>query len=559
MAEAGNRSRAGLLERVLDTRAARVAAWILLAFVTAAAWAPFLASDRPLHLRAVDHGGFESARSSLAAVTTEWAAIAGLAPADWSAQHPPRARDAAATDVERHARALALQRRAVEERIARLRTYARDEDARVLDLLDAALRAGRASAATSAAEAAARSLGSSIGPNTGSGATLVPRTSFPLLAETPASDAAFALAWCVALATWIVRRVRGRPWRNARTAWLPAAVVFLATWVAWRPLAGDPEPVPAYKAALASGALRAEAVAFAWIPYGPTETNLSESHRAPTWLASGALAAYARDAATDPGLAARFDASAPRDVRVLPGEPAADSAWRHVAGTDSLGRDLASRLLWGTRTSLVAGFASALLLTVLGTLLGAWAGWKGGVVDLIVSRVLEVVLCFPAFVLALCALFFFDPRVVSPLVAIVIVIGLVGWPGVARLVRAECLRVREMEFVVAARACGLRESAILARHVLPHALPPAFLAFSFAVGAGVLAESALSFLGLMGNASAPSFGAIVADARGPDHAWSWIVPGACVFALVASVTLLGEALRDAWNPRHVGAAAEERT
>jgi peptide/nickel transport system permease protein len=282
---------------------------------------------------------------------------------------------------------------------------------------------------------------------------------------------------------------------------------------------------------------------------GFAETNLAEAVRPPTWLASSRLlpeGGYENARAGD----ARFSPLATA-VHVPSAEPALNSWHRHLLGTDALGRDLLARMLWGARSSLLVGLASAVLLTLLGVALGLLAGWCGGLVDVAISRTIELVLCFPAFVLVLCVMFFVDPRSVPPLVSVAVVIGIVGWTGVARLVRAECLRLRELEFVAAARALGIGEARIVWRHVLPNAIGPAIIAFSFAIGSAILTESALSFLGFGVQAPVPSWGSLVSDTgSNPDHAWIWLFPGLCIFATVAGSNLLGEALRDALDPRH---------
>jgi peptide/nickel transport system permease protein len=281
---------------------------------------------------------------------------------------------------------------------------------------------------------------------------------------------------------------------------------------------------------------------------GFAETNLPEAFRPPTWLASSRMRAEGGFERDREGAALFSPLATP--VHVATAEPALNSWHRHLLGTDSLGRDLLARLLWGARSSLLVGFASAVLLTALGIAFGVCAGWCGGLVDVAISRTIELVLCFPAFVLVLCAMFFVDPRIVPPIVSVAVVIGIVGWTTVARLVRAECLRLRELEFVAAARALGLTDLSIVWRHVLPNAIGPAIIAFSFAIGSAILTESALSFLGFGVQAPVPSWGSLVSDSKSPEHTWIWIFPGLCIFAAVAGSNLLGEALRDALDPRH---------
>jgi peptide/nickel transport system permease protein len=207
------------------------------------------------------------------------------------------------------------------------------------------------------------------------------------------------------------------------------------------------------------------------------------------------------------------------------------------------------RLLWGARTSLSIGLLSALCLTLVGVAVGALAGWCGGRVDMLVSRVIEIVLCVPAFFLIVSVMAFTDPEVLPPLVAIVIVIALVSWTSVARLVRAEFLRLRELEFTVAARALGLSPARIVVRHLLPNALGPVLVAAAFAVASSTLTESALSFLGLGVGEPVPSWGALISGARSSGPWWLSVFPGACLFATVLAYNVLGDGIRDALDPR----------
>jgi peptide/nickel transport system permease protein len=147
-----------------------------------------------------------------------------------------------------------------------------------------------------------------------------------------------------------------------------------------------------------------------------------------------------------------------------------------------------------------------------------------------------------------------DPRVLSPLVAIVLIIAAVSWTGVARLVRAEMLRLRASEFVLAARSLGFSEARILFAHALPNALSPALVAATFAVGGGILTESVVSYLGFGVRHPLPSWGALINESRSAQHWWIQLWPGLFIFAAVASFNLLGEALRDALDPRSEGRA-----
>jgi peptide/nickel transport system permease protein len=220
-----------------------------------------------------------------------------------------------------------------------------------------------------------------------------------------------------------------------------------------------------------------------------------------------------------------------------------------LAGTDSLGRDLAARMLWGGRVSLSVGLLSAALLTFIGALVGALAGYFGGWVDFVVLRLIEVLQSIPAFFLVLLAMAFTDPRVVPPVIAIVVAIACVRWTGAARLVRGEFLRLREREFVLAARALGFSDGRLILRHLLPNALGPLIVHAAFAVAVGILIESAISFLGFGIRYPEASWGTLINESRNPAHWWIQLFPGLLIFLTVTSYNLVGDALRDALDPK----------
>ena len=182
-------------------------------------------------------------------------------------------------------------------------------------------------------------------------------------------------------------------------------------------------------------------------------------------------------------------------------------------------------------------------------LVGALAGYFGGWVDFVVLRTIEVLQSVPAFFFVLLAMAFTDPRVISPLVAIVVVIALVRWTGAARLVRGEFLRLREREFVLAARALGYSDGRIVLRHVLPNALGPVLVHAAFAVAAGILTESAISYLGFGIQYPQASWGSLINESRSPEHWWIQVFPGLLIFLTVTCYNLVGDAVRDALDPR----------
>jgi len=218
----------------------------------------------------------------------------------------------------------------------------------------------------------------------------------------------------------------------------------------------------------------------------------------------------------------------------------------HYLGTDDLGRDVLSRMIHGARISLTVGFFATIIAVLVGSFLGAMAGYYGGAADWIVSRVIEVVLCFPFLLLLLGIVALFRPSMLT----IMIALGLTSWTNEARYVRGEFLRIREVEFAQAARASGARDGRIIFRHLLPNALAPMLVSASFGVASAILTESALSFLGLGVPLPTASWGSILSTAHEHiEYAW-WLVlfPGLAIFSTVAAFNIVGERVREALDP-----------
>jgi peptide/nickel transport system permease protein len=219
----------------------------------------------------------------------------------------------------------------------------------------------------------------------------------------------------------------------------------------------------------------------------------------------------------------------------------------HVLGTDDLGRDVLARMIHGARVSLAVGYFATFIALLVGSLFGAIAGYYGGAADWLVSRLVEVVLCFPFLFLVLGIVALFRPSMLT----IMIALGLTSWTSEARYVRAEFLRIREAEFAQAARASGARDARIIFRHLLPNALAPVLVSASFGVAGAILTESALSFLGLGVPLPTASWGSILSIAHEHiEYAW-WLVlfPGVAIFTTVAAFNVVGERAREALDPR----------
>ncbi len=217
----------------------------------------------------------------------------------------------------------------------------------------------------------------------------------------------------------------------------------------------------------------------------------------------------------------------------------------HWLGTDTEGRDVFCRMLYGTRISLTIGVVAVFIYVSIGVALGALAGYFGGWVDMLVSRMIEVMITFPSFFLILTLAALIEQRSIFH---VMLIIGLTRWTGVARLVRAEFLRQKNLEYVQAALAMGFRRRRVIFLHILPNAIAPALVSATFGIASAILIESSLSFLGV-GDLSVASWGETLNTGRVQQKLWLVLAPGAAIFFVVTIFNLLGEGIRDALDPK----------
>lgn len=247
-------------------------------------------------------------------------------------------------------------------------------------------------------------------------------------------------------------------------------------------------------------------------------------------------------------VAAPFITPYPRDQGVLSQRFSKPSA-KHWLGTDDMGRDVLTRLIYGARASLAVGLVSTGISIAIGVTLGAISGYFGGLVDNLIMRLVDIFMCFPFFLMAIVMAAVLGPGIRT----VMLVSGVLSWPGLARIVRAEVLAIKQREFVEAARALGLTPPSIIWRHILPNVFAVLVVYATLGIAGGILGEAGLSYLGLGVKAPQPSWGNMLHMAQNftalTSYPWLWIAPGIMILLTVLSINVLGDGLRDALDPK----------
>lgn len=222
---------------------------------------------------------------------------------------------------------------------------------------------------------------------------------------------------------------------------------------------------------------------------------------------------------------------------------------KHLLGTDALGRDVLSRLIYGSRISLSVGIVAVAIYVAIGVLLGSLAGYYGGVIDIAIMRLSDVVMSFPSLMLIMVVVSLIGPSIWN----VMLVLGLLGWPQIARIVRGQFLTLRGLDFVQAGRAMGAPDRRLIFRHLLPNALSPVLVSATFGTAVAILSEASLSFLGFGVQPPTASWGNLLTDAQSlsilESMPWLWVPAGGAIFLSVLCINFVGDGLRDALDPR----------
>ena len=239
---------------------------------------------------------------------------------------------------------------------------------------------------------------------------------------------------------------------------------------------------------------------------------------------------------------------APYDPNEMSLDMMSAPSFQHLLGTDDLGRDLFSRIIWGTQVSLFVGFITVAISMIVGVFLGVWAGYYGGWIDMIIMRYIDLQWAFPNFIIAVYLVAVFG----TGLLNIIIAISLAFLDDFARVARSMVLTIKEQPYIDAARVQGTSDFRIMFKHILPNSVGPIIVQASVSISYAILGEASLSFLGLGVNANTPTWGLILADGRSfiSQAWWLGVFPGLAIMLIVLSINFIGDAVRDAFDVRH---------
>ncbi|WP_141430546.1 oligopeptide ABC transporter permease [Bacillus sp. 03113] len=242
---------------------------------------------------------------------------------------------------------------------------------------------------------------------------------------------------------------------------------------------------------------------------------------------------------------------APHNPYSVDGEFAAKPSAQHILGTDEVGRDLFSRLIYASRVSLVVGVGATAIYVAIGTILGAIAGYFGKWIDNVIMRITDVFMSFPYLMVILVLVSVIGPKLYN----IVLVLGVLGWPSIARIVRGSVLSIKEMEYIKAGVALGYSTPKIVFQHILPNCLGPIIVNATFGIASAIIMEASLSFLGMGVQPPIASWGNMLTQAQSltvlSSQPWLWIPPGLMILLAVVSINFMGDGLRDAMDPKRI--------
>lgn len=343
--------------------------------------------------------------------------------------------------------------------------------------------------------------------------TLKNRIRFPAFRQIKLYEVFFISLYLMAIVLLIFRkRIRGFP-----MALLAIVIIASSVTGVWRLFNPPYFDSTNYKVLLPE-IEKGQWMIFPLVPYGENENITRDARQKPSWLLSK--------------------------------EQRGQSQGYHLLGTDTNGRDVFCRMIYGTRIAMSVGFVAVGIYVTIGIILGALAGFYRGATDILISRFIEVVMCFPTFFLILIVLAFLRPSIIN----IMVVLGITGWTGIARLQRGEFLRLVNYDFVQSVRALGGSNFRIIFRHILPNGLGPILVAASFGIAAAILVEAALSFLGFGVPQPTASWGDLIYNGRNDVQGlwWLTIFPGFAIFIAVTAYNLVGEGIRDATDPKLTG-------